>query len=238
MRKLSASTLAALALLFSACSGTFREWKDTRYYADTDQYTLSLHGHRLENDEHLPEEKNQFDGDTLRLYDDVAAVALQLDHLSMGFYSTNEIVLWKGDYVLSLELFNKPGSNDADNAKAALRHLRDWGYIKTDTIVSQKVAVVRQGSSPADYDSTAVFGTQYYNIEIPKVLLIDSVDGTTLGEWVDGWMDALFETDNHLFQFFATYGYDTVHTAPQDTLIYYSAQRKYKHSRLSLIVKK
>lgn len=239
MRKLSALTLATtLVLLFSACSGTFREWKDTRHYVDTDRYTLSVKGHRLENDEHLPEATNQLDGDTVRIYDDVDIVAYQLKLLSMGLYSTNEIVLRKGDYVLSLELINKPGSNDADNAQAALRHLQEWGYIKADTTANQKVAVVRQGSSPADYDSTAFFGTTYYNIEIPKVLLIDSVDGTTLGEWVDGWMEARFETDNHLFKFFAAHGYDTVHTAPQDTLIYYSAQRKYKHSWPSLIVKK
>ena len=233
MRKLLALTLAAaLALMFSACLGAFHEKKDTSHYVDTDQYTLSVKGHRLANDKHFAEAPIQFDGDTVRLYGNVTIVAAQLEHMSIGFYSTNETTLWKGDYVLSIELINKPGSNDADNAKAALRHLRDWGYIKIDTIISQDVAVVRQGSCPADYDSTANFGTRYYNIEIPKVLLIDSVDGTTLGEWVDGWMDARFETDNHLFQFLAAHGYDTVHTAPQDTQIYHSAQRKYKNSRL------
>ena len=233
MRKLLALTLAAaLALMFSACLGAFHEKKDTSHYVDTDQYTLSVKGHRLANDKHFAEAPIQFDGDTVRLYGDVTIVAAQLEHLSIGFYSTSETTLWKGDYVLSLELINKPGSNDADNAKAALRHLSDWGYIKIDTIISQDVAVVRQGSCPADYDSTANFGTKYYNIERPKVLLMDSVDGTTLGEWVDGWMDAIFETDNHLFQFLAAHGYDTVHTAPQDTHIYHSAQRKYKNSRL------
>ena len=233
MRTLLALTLAAaLALMFSACLGAFREKKDTSHYVDTDQYTLSVKGHRLTNDVHSAEIANQFEGDTVRLYDVVTMVAAQLGYLSIGFYSTSETTLWKGDYVLSLELINKPGSNDADNAKAALRHLRDWGYIKIDTIISQDVAVVRQGSCPADYDSTASYGTRYYDIEIPKVLLMDSVDSTMLGEWVDGWMDSRFETDNHLFQFLGAHGYDTVHTAPQDTQIYHSAQRKYKNSRL------
>ena len=233
MRKLLASTLAAtLALMFSACLGAFREKKDTSHYVDTDQYTLWVKGHRLTRDVHLAEIENPLEGDTVRLYGDVTLVAAQLNYLSIGVYNTSETTLWKGDYVLSLELINKPGSNDADNAKAALRHLRDWGYIKMDTIVSQDVAVVRQGSCPADYDSTASYGTRYYDIEIPKVLLIDSVDGTTLGEWVDGWMDARFETDNHLFQFLAANGYDTIHTAPQDTHIYHPVQRKYKNSRL------
>ena len=165
MRKLLAITLAAgLTFVFGSCFGTFRENKDTSHYVDTDQYTLSVKGHRLTHDVHLAEIENPMEGDTVRLYGDVTLVAAQLDYLSIGFYNTSETTLWKGDYVLSLELINKPGSNDADNAKAALRHLRDWGYIKIDTIVSQDVAVVRQGSCPADYDSTANFGTRYYDI--------------------------------------------------------------------------
>ncbi|MBR4774259.1 MAG: hypothetical protein IK010_07500 [Bacteroidales bacterium] len=228
MRKLLALSLATvMVLLLSACFGTFREKKDTYHHVDTDQYTLSVKGHRIANDEQIPEAIIQVDDDTVRLYDDVTTVAQQLDHLTIGFYKTSDLTIERGDYVLSLELINKPGSNDADNAKAALKHLRDWGYIKIDTILIQDVTVVRQGSSPADYNSTYSYGVTNYDIAIPQVLLKDSVDGTTLGEWIDGWMDARFETDNHLFHFLGTHGYDAVHTAPIDTQFYQTAQRKY-----------
>ena len=228
MRKLLAFSLAtAIVLLLSACFGAFREKKDTDHYVDTDQYTLSVKGHRIANDEQISEVIIQVDDDTVRLYDDVATVAQQLDHLTIGFYQTSDLTIERGDYVLRLELINKPGSNHADNAKAALKHLRDWGYIKIDTSLFQNVTVVRQGSSPADYNSKYDYGVTNYDIAIPQVLLKDSVDGTTLGEWMDGWMDARFETDNHLFHFLSTHGYDTVHTAPLDTQFYPTAQRKY-----------
>ena len=81
MRKLLALTLAAaLALMFSACLGAFHEKKDTSHYVDTDQYTLSVKGHRLANDKHFAEAPIQFDGDTVRLYGDVTIVAAQLVH--------------------------------------------------------------------------------------------------------------------------------------------------------------
>ena len=121
MRKLLAFSLAtAIVLLLSACFGAFREKKDTDHYVDTDQYTLSVKGHRIANDEQISEVIIQVDDDTMRLYDDVATVAQQLDHLTIGFYQTSDLTIERGDYVLRLELINKPGSNHADNAKAAL----------------------------------------------------------------------------------------------------------------------
>ena len=58
--------------------------------------------------------------------------------------------------------------------------------------------------------------------------MADSVGETTLGEWLDGWMESILSTDNELFSFLASHGYDTVQTSPQSVQVYPSASRRYK----------
>ena len=58
--------------------------------------------------------------------------------------------------------------------------------------------------------------------------MADSVRKTTLREWLDGWMESILSTDNELFAFLASYGYDTIQTSPQTIQIYPTAARRYK----------
>lgn len=58
--------------------------------------------------------------------------------------------------------------------------------------------------------------------------MADSVRKTTLREWLDGWMESILSTDNELFAFLASYGYDTIQTSPQTNQIYPTAARRYK----------
>ena len=119
------------------------------------------------------------------------------------------------NYVLKLELIHHAESDYDSNCSAALAKLLDWGYIKIDTIRWHHLAVVRKGTAFGDYGEKKSYGTKPYNIDIPKGLLADSVGETTLGEWLDGWMESILSTDNELFSFLATHGYDTVQTPPQ-----------------------
>lgn len=162
--------------------------------------------------------------------DDVSSVALRLEELSRGIYSYSsysERFHGKVNYVLKLELIHHAESDYDSNCSAALAKLLDWGYIKIDTIRWHHLAVVRKGTAFGDYGEKKSYGTKPYNIDIPKGLLADSVGETTLGEWLDVWMESILSTDNELFSFLATHGYDTVQTPPTPQ-IHPTAARRYK----------
>ena len=175
----------------------------------------------------IPIDTAWYFGDTVRIHEEVTALALRLEDLSKGLVNNTEPTFFKGYYVLSLELVNRPGSDHEANAGAALRNLHDWGYITIDTIPRQDVAVVRHSEQPEDNSPTVSYGTRNLDINIPKALLADSVGNTTLGEWIEGWMDSRLATDNELFQMLSAHGYDTLHTAPPSVLVYPHAQRRY-----------
>lgn len=220
--------LFAVAVALIGC-GRIRQ--KTFHHVETDEYTLAVSGQRLLTDGQVaavPRDTARWFGDTVRLNDDVTSVALRLEELSHGTYSFSERYHGKGNYVLRLELIHHAGSEHEANCSAALAKLRDWGYINIDTIRWHHLAVVRQGTALADYGEKKSYGTKPYDIYLPKELMADSVGETTLGEWLDGWMESILSTDNELFSFLASHGYDTVQTSPQSVQVYPSAARRYK----------
>lgn len=219
--------LSAMLLLI----GCHREMRTTRHSIETDSYKLTVRGQRLLTKKQVaavPTDTARWFGDTVRLNDDVTSVALRLEELSDGTYSYSERYHGKGNYVLNLELIHHAESNHDSNCSAALSKLRDWGYIKIDTIRWHHLAVVRKGTALADYGEKMSYWTKPYDIDIPKELLVDSVGETTLDEWLDGWMESILSTDNELFSFLANHGYDTVQTSPQTVQVYLSATPRYK----------
>lgn len=211
--------------------GCYREMRTTRHSIETDSYKLTVSGQRLLTKKQVaavPKDTTRWFDDTVRLNDDVTSVALLLEELSCGAYSYSERYHGKGDYVLRIELIHHAGSDHEENCSAALAKLRDWGYINIDTIRWHHLAVVRKGSNPNDYGEKMIYWTKPYDLDIPKELMADSVEETTLGEWLDGWMESILSTDNELFTFLATHGYDTVQTSPQTVQVYLSATRCYK----------
>ena len=211
--------------------GCYREMRTTRHSIETDSYKLTVSGQRLLTKKQVaavPKDTTRWFGDTVRLNDDVTSVALRLEELACGTYSYSERYHGKGNYVLNLELIHHAKSNHDSNCSAALAKPRDWGYINIDTIRWHHLAVVRKGTFLADYGEKMSYGAKPYNIDIPKELMADSVGKTTLREWLDGWMESILSTDNELFAFLASYGYDTIQTSPQTIQIYPTATRRYK----------
>ena len=218
----------AVVLLLAGCH---REMRTTRHSIETDGYKLTVSGQRLLSKKQVaavPRDTVRWFGDTVRLNDDVTSVALRLEELSHGTYSYSERYHGKGNYVLRLELIHHAESNHDSNCSSALAQLRDWGYIKIDTIRWHHLAVVRKGTRLADYGEKISYGAKPYNIDIPKELMADSVGETSLGEWLDGWMESILSTDNELFSFLSAHGYDTVQTSPQTVQVYPSATPRYK----------
>ena len=215
-------------LAFAGCQ---REMRPTHHRIVTDGYSLSVSGKRLflgRQVAAVPKDTMQMFGDTVSLHDEVTSMAITLEYLSQGWYNSRERYLGKGYYVLNLELIHHLGSNHEQNFSDVLANLRDWGYINIDTIRWHYLTVVRMGTALADYGEKISYGTKPYNIDIPKELLADSVGETTLGEWLGGWMESILSTDNELFSFLASHGYDTVQTSPQTVQVYPSASRRYK----------
>ena len=229
--------LACMALLFTAC---IRENHATHHHVETDSYILTVDGKRLSSQEEadrFPKDTMMTSlGDTIRLHDEVTSVAQDIEMLASGWYRWTEPYHYKGSYVLSLELVHRPNSDHQANYSATLLQLKDWGYIDIDTINWQKITIVRRGKTPQDYTGeTSSYSSTPYEIDIPQALLSDTVDGaTTLGEWIDGWMDARFETNNELFSFLSSNGYDTVHTDTH-TQIYPHASIAYQDKFLGLL---
>ena len=220
--------LLVVTLAFASCQ---REMRSTHHCIVTDNYSLSVSGKRLflgRQVAAVPKDTMQMFGDTVLLHEEVTSMAIALEDLSQGWYNSRERYLGKGYYVLNLELIHHLGSNHEQNFSDVLANLRDWGYISIDTIRRHHLAVVRKGTPLADYGEKMSYGTKSYNIDLPKELLADSVGETTLGEWLDGWMESILSTDNELFTFLATHGYDTVQTSPQSVQVYPSASRRYK----------
>ena len=86
---------------------------------------------------------------------------------------------------------------------------------------------MRSGTSLSDYKDGSDYGSSTYNITIPKEIQADTVgENTTFGDWFDSWFDAVFATDEELFSFLATHGYDTIHTGTH-TSVYPHARRAY-----------
>lgn len=225
--------LLVCAILIALFAGCGRENGETYHSIEAEGYTLTVRGMRIMKESQvaeIPIDTAWYFGDTVRIHEEVTALALWLEDLSEGVISYREPTFFKGYYVLSLVLVNRPGSDHEANAGAALRNLCDWGYITIDSIPWQDVTVVRHGERPEASGPTTSYGTRGLDINIPKALLADSVGNTTLGEWMEGWMDSRMATDNELFQMLATHGYDTLHTAPPRVLVYPHAQRRYdKH---------
>lgn len=220
--------LFAVAMALVGCG---RVRQKTYHHVETDGYTLTVSGQRLLTNEQVaavPKDTAQMFGDTVLLHDEVTSMAIKLEWLSQGVYTTSERYLGKGYYLLNLELIHRPGSNYEQNFSDVLANLRDWGYIKIDTIRWHYLAVVRKGTALADYGEKMSYGTMPYNMDVPKELLADSVGETTLGEWLDGWMESILGTHNELFSFLRSHGYDTVQTSPQTLQVYPSAARRYK----------
>ena len=223
---------ASMVTLISM-SACIRKRGDTHYYVETEEFTLKVDGKRLSSQKEadaFPKDTMCNPNDTLRLHDDVTSVALCIEILSTGWYRWSEPYHGKGDYVLSLEMIHHPKSDHEANYSAALALLRDWGFINTDTIHWKDITVVRQETMPHDYrgENFSSYGSTPYNIYIPETLLADTVGGnTTLRTWIEDWMDAIFATDDELFSFLATHGYDTVSTGTH-TQIYPHAKSAYK----------
>jgi len=218
-----------IVVLMIACN---RVRSDTHYYVETEGFTLKVDGKRLFSQKEadaFPKDTMCNPDDTLRLHDNVTSVALCIEQLSNGWYGWSEPYHGKGDYVLCLEMTHRPNSDHEANYSAALAQLRDWGYIDIDTIIWKDITVVRQGTKPHDYTGKiSSYGSEPYNIDIPEILFDDNVEeNTTFGEWLEVWLDARFATDDELFSFLDTHGYDTVCTGTR-TQIYPHARRAYK----------
>ena len=228
--------LLICVVLLVVLSSCFRKSSKTHHHIETDGYTLTVSGQRIFREKQLaaiPKDTIMEFGDTVSMHDDVTSVALRIEQLSQGYCGYSEPGHFRGDYILDLELIHHPGSDHAANASAALANLRDWGYIDIDTIDWQDITVVRHGVRPENYSRpTHFYGSKPYNICIPDELLADSVNDITLEQWMAGWMDDFLNTDEELFQFFTTHGYDTVHVGLPQRQIYPHATLIYGNSML------
>ena len=223
--------ICAAMVVFISMIACNQERRDTHHYVETEEFTLKVDGKRLSSQKEVdafPKDTMCNPDDTLRLHDNVTSVALCIEQLSNGWYSWSEPYHGKGNYVLSLEMIHRPNSDHEANYSAALAQLRDWGYIDIDTIHWKDITIVRQGTKPHDYKGkVSSYGSKPYNIDIPESLLSDTVEeSTTLRTWLEGWMDAIFATDDELFSFLATHGYDIVCTGIH-TQIYPHARNAY-----------
>lgn len=224
---------ASLLVVLSSC---FRENGNTHHHIETDEYTLTVSGQRILEESQLADiHKDTIItfGDTVTLHDDVDWVAHQIEELSRGIHSYSEPDHFRGDYILNLELIHHPGSDHAANASAALANLCDWGYIDIDTTYWQDITVVRHGTRPEDYNPSRpehCYGDKPYSIYIPDELMSDSINDYTLEQWLQGWTNSnsLFSTNEKLFQFVTTHGYDTVHDGSPYRQIYSKATRRYR----------
>ena len=225
--------LCTMALLLTSC---FRENRTTHYHVETEAYTLTVDGKRLVSQQQADAfHKDTSLGDTVRMYDDVTGLALFLQMMSEGWVKKDKPALFKGDYVLSLEIIHHPGSDRKANSAAALLQLRDWGYISIDTIHHTELAIVRSGTSLSDYKDGNDYGSSTYDITIPKEILADTIqENTTFGDWFDGWFDARFATHEELFFFLDTHGYDTIHTGTH-TSVYPHARRSYDRKFMGVL---
>lgn len=227
--------LCSAALLLTSC---FRVNQATHHHVETETYTLTVDGKRLASRQQadaFPQDTSFLYGDTVRMNDEVTDLAQRLQMLSEGWVTKDEPVLFKGNYVLSLELIHHPGSDHEANCTAALSQLRDWGYISIDTNHNTELTIVRSGASLSDYKDGNNYGTSTYDITIPKEILSDSVEGnTTFGDWFNDWFDAVFATDEELFSFLATHGYDTIHTGSHTT-IHPHARRAYNRKFMGVL---
>lgn len=228
--------LLICAVLLVVLSSCFRKSGKTHHHIETDGYTLTVSGQRIFRERQLaaiPKDTIRVFGDTVTLHDDVTSVALRIETMSRDLFWYTEPGLFRGDYILDLELIHHPGSDHAANASAALANLRDWGYIDIDTIDWQDVTVVRHGARPEDYSRpTHFYGSKPNNICVPDELLADSVNDITLEQWMAGWMDDFLNTDEELFQYLTTHGYDTVHVGSPHRQIYPHSTLSYGNSML------
>lgn len=223
--------LLAAVITFFSCR---RENGKTHYHIETDAYSLTVDGQRLSTDEQVV--SFPFDtccpypsDDTIRINNNVWDVALTLNQLAKDYCFFSEPYKAKGIYVLQLELINKQGSDHQANASAALANLREWGYIDIDTIRWRNITIVKKGDIPGNYgDKTWDVAASPYKISIPQQLLSDSVESTTLGKWIENWLDCRFCTDDELFSLLATHEYDTIHTTPVTLQVYPTVRRNYK----------
>ena len=221
--------LLLMALIVTSCR---RFTITTDHTIDTKDYTLTVHGQRLRSDAQaasFPVDTFWKLSDTVRLHNDVGSVADNLDNLSNGFFRFGDRHLAKGSYVLSLELVHKPGSNHEANANAALSNLCDWGYITIDTIHWRNVTVVRKGTRDTFNMKNYNIATQPYYVCIPDEILTDSVEGTSLREWIEDWSDARFTPHYELFKFLSKNGYDTILSPKVETRRYPRVRLVYKN---------
>ena len=224
---------AVLLVVFPSC---FRKNGKTHHHIETDSYTLTVNGQRIFSDEQLaaiPKDTIRTIGDTVTFHEDVTSGALLIEELSQNLHSCSEPVHSIGDYILDLQLIHHPGSDHAANASAALANLRDWGYITIDTTDWQDIFVVRHGTRPEDYDSSKpdhCYVSIPNDIHIPDELLSDSINDVTLEQWLQGWMDSFLSTDEELFQFLTTHGYDTINAGFSHRQIYPHATGSYENS--------
>lgn len=220
-------------LLFAAC---YHENGKTQHHVETDDYVLTVSGHRLMTNKQVasePIDTTVFSGDTIRMHDCVTSVALGLYDLTEDWIRSSEPSFFRFNYVLSLELINLPGSDPGSNAVAALNHLRDWGYITIDTTQQRNLALVRPGETFHKAKGDCHYGISPYDLTIPVDLATDSVGNTTLDECMLEWMDGILTTPEEIFSFLKNQGYDTVQIAPPEVQIYPHATRAYRNYSLA-----
>ena len=229
--------LLICAILLVVLSSCFRKSGKTHHHIETDGYTLTVSGQRIFRERQLaaiPKDTLMEFDDTVTMHDDVTWVALRLEQLTHGHCGYSEPGLFRGDYILNLELIHHPGSDHDANASAALANLRDWGYINIDTTDYEKVIVVRKGTCPEDYTikNTCNYSYSPYEIYVPDELQSDSIDNVALDQWMLGLMDWPLSHPDELLQFLTTHGYDTINAGFSHRQIYPHASRSYKNSGL------
>jgi len=219
----------------SVLAGCHRVWGDTHHQAENDSYTLTVSGRRLMRDSEVaafPTLTFVFSGDTVRLEGEMTDVAQVLQDLSEGWYNTLEFIVSRGDYVLRMELIDRPGSDPDSNAAAALKQLARWGYVDIDTNWHRPVALVRAGEPFDRGDKQNQYGFGGYNLYVARGMMGDSVGGGTVEEAIDGYMESVFGEPSELFAFFLSHGYDTLQVAPAYQLVDVRGSRPYRPFRL------
>ena len=205
--------VAILAILMlTACRGTDG---NTQYSIETESYKLGAQGQWLANGSQsydvIVDSFHRINDDTVRLLNDVATVAVNINNLSDGIgCQPGAHYLAKGSYELNLELVHKPGSDHAANFRAALGNLRDWGYITIDTILWKRVAIVRNGTIVIDSLNTYHFLCKPYNLCMSKELYDDNA---SFGVWLSEWSNLSQRTPEELFNYLNKIGYDTIQQA-------------------------
>ena len=229
--------LLICAILLVVLPSCIRKSGKTHHHIENDGYTLTVSGQRIFRERQLaaiPKDTIRVFGDTVTLHDDVTSVALRIETMSRDLFWYTEPGLFRGDYILDLELIHHPGSDHAANASAALANLRDWGYIDIDTTDYEKIIVVRKGTRPEEYtiNSTCSYSYSPYEMYVPEELHSDSIDNVALDQWMIGLMDWPLSHPNELLEFLTTHGYDTINAGFSHRQIYPYASRCYKNSGL------